>query len=78
MCYLERNGNMTPVAFIIDVAGANSAMHSFSSQVGKRSSSQNLLTDLLMILSTVAMSTVCSPFKGTPTKEPPTTEDINK
>ena len=52
-------------------------MHPFSSQVGKGSISQNLLTDLLMIFFTVAMSTVCSSFKGTPSKAPPT-EDINE
>ena len=51
MCYLERNGNMAlNDAFIMDViTGTNSEMHSFSSQVGKGSSLQNLLTDLLVI-----------------------------
>ena len=36
----------------------NSAIHSYRSRIGKRSSLQTLLPDLLMILSTVGGSTV--------------------
>ena len=52
----------TQLCFIMDIiTGTNSAIHSFRSQIGKGSSSQNLLTDLLMILSTVSLPLQTSP-----------------
>ena len=60
----KKSGNMALIDRLIYSGysnyGNNSAMHYFSSKVVNGSSSQNLHTDLLMILSTVAISTVCS------------------